>query len=120
MKRLLAAGFLLPILGGCGGDSAALHGSPPQDCVREWNAPSNAENRAAVAKDGEYRVAEVNRLSVSHPAEGLSGEGCAFLFHNDSRFISIDGLWAGKDLRWGDWLRGSWSEEQQEGTQDKQ
>jgi hypothetical protein len=120
VKLLLAGVVLAVFLAGCGGGeaSSAPQGSAPRDCLGEWNAPTNAENRAVVAKDGEYRVAEVNLVSVSHPAKGLSGEGCSFLFHTDSRFISIDGLWAGKDLRWGTWLRGSWSEEQQEATQD--
>jgi hypothetical protein len=119
MKLLLASALLVMFLGGCGGGtSSAPQGSAPRDCLDEWNAPENAENRAVVSKDEDYRVAEVNLLSVSHPAEGLPGDGCAFLFHTDSRFISIDGLWAGKDLRWGTWLRGSWSEEQQEATQD--
>jgi hypothetical protein len=62
--------------------------------------------------DGEYQVAEINPVFIE------DSEGCAFLFHNESRFISADGLWEGESLRWGPWLRGSWSDEQQDGTQD--
>jgi len=118
MKPLLIGVFLFALMAGCGGDEG-FSGSPPRDCVDEWNAPGNAENRAVVSDDGDYGAAAVGVVYVNHAAEGLSGEGCTFLFHDDSRFISVDGMWDdGASLRWGPWLRGSWSEEQQDGTQD--
>ena len=79
--------------------------------MREWNAPANSENRATVLNDVDRPVAEVSRVYVN------DSDGCALLFHDASRFVSIDGLWHGGDLRWGPCLRGSWSEAQQEGTQ---
>jgi hypothetical protein len=85
--------------------------------VDEWNAPGNAENRATVSEDGDYQAAEVNVVSIAHAAEGLSGEGCAFLSTTTPGSSRSTACGKGR-LRWGPRLRGSWSEEQQDGTQD--
>jgi hypothetical protein len=72
-------------------------------CVREWNAPANAESRTFVVSRG-YGEAHVSVWAVDHPAEGTSGYGCSYLFEDDKRYETFDGTWMGSepgvDLRW--------------------
>jgi len=84
-----SAGLALVWAVGCDSNSAA-----PADCIREWNAPTNASNRTVVAQDGRgwrvvverWRSAPTGSSAAVAPlAEDLGAQGCSFFFYTHGR-----------------------------------
>lgn len=73
--------------------------SPGRDCLTQWNASTNAENRARLVETG-YRIGGVSEWLSEAASEGSSEEGagegtsgCSYLFHDDELYVSLSGHW---------------------------
>lgn len=104
----------------CGGSSTKAS----RDCFDVWNAGSNKARQSSVA--GRFTLARVNNWRAESSGGGnvnLGGqasEGCGYLFHTSTRFLSISGAWNGNAIRWDvpPTIHGSWSPQQQAASAD--
>jgi hypothetical protein len=126
-KSLVATAILALAFGlaGCGGTSTnasrSANGSP--DCLGAWNDASNKAGQSTVA--GRFRVANVSEWHAEAGGGtvklgGPASEGCAYLFHTSTAYLSISGVWNGKAIHWGvrPTIHGSWSARQQAAVDD--
>lgn len=62
-------------------------------CIEQWNDHAGAEYRDVVASSKEKWRVTIGKLSVDHPEEGSTGQGCSLLFSTKARWVSFGGLW---------------------------
>jgi hypothetical protein len=121
-KSLVAIGLLAVAisLAGCGGTSSKISRSSngSRDCFGVWNDASNKAGQSTVA--GRFSIANVSewRAEAGGGTVNLGGpasEGCGYLFHTSTAYLTISGVWNGKAIRWGvpPPIHGSWSAQQQ-------
>ena len=101
-RSVLLCALVAGVAAGCTGADPPAVGSTTPDCFHAWNDTANAQNRAdVVGSDEQWRVT-VSRWIIDHPAEDLTGEGCAYFFFTDARWVSFSGAWKHDGgLRWG-------------------
>jgi hypothetical protein len=92
-----------------------------RDCIHLWNARSNQVRQGMVA--GRFPVASVAKWRAQPAGGNVAGDaadGCGFLFHTSSRYLSISAQTDGDAVRWGvpPTIRGAWSRRQQAAVHD--
>jgi len=108
---------------GCSSDQTPRSVVRSQGCFIAWNAHGNERNRADLAGRG-FTIGSVERsFTVGDPASGGSphkGEGCGYLFHSPTRFVSYTGDWHGDTLIWSntEGMHGRWTAAQQRTQRD--
>lgn len=85
------------------------------DCFKAWNALGNVRNRVQVAREHSGWSLEVTVVQISHPADSLTGTGCGYFLHSNSRWTSFSGMWEHDgDFVWATRSQGDPSTEEQE------
>src|ERR1051326_7635925 len=118
--RSVALPAILALLGvtGCGSHQTPRSVVRSHDCFVAWNAGGNERNRTDLASRG-FTIGSVERSTTfGDPAQGgkpHESQGCGYLFHSTTRFVSYTADWRGDTLLWTNFegMRGRWTAEQQ-------
>lgn len=105
MRRIVAVipAVLIALAVAMAGCGAGASFDPGVDrCVAEWNGPSNAANRAVVARTAAGDDVEVIAWNAaSPPGPGARGDGCGYNFFDGARRVSVSAYWTvDETLRW--------------------